>query len=176
MGRSLEFIRFTLLSDSLHFSCEKIPLLLHYDSETVVFDHASKWSVSLYASLPRPRRQMRWSLIICWTWMRMKTLHMGELRTTRKNSGSWYRSFTHRIWRRRRFAGIGISIPKHWPDGCASNEKKARFPFVKWNSEMASTPENKESVDLPNGIKVIVPIGSSQELNNLLREATKCLD
>jgi len=54
------------------------------------------------------------------------------------------------------------------------DENEVSFCEVEVGS--TSSPENKVRVDLPNGIKVIVPIGSSQELGNLLREAAGCLD
>lgn len=38
-----------------------------------------------------------------------------------------------------------------------------------------SAPENKVSVHLPNGIKVIVPVGSAKELADVFREAATCL-
>jgi len=38
-----------------------------------------------------------------------------------------------------------------------------------------SAPENKVRVHLPNGIEVTVPIGSSQELGDVFREAATCL-
>ena len=47
--------------------------------------------------------------------------------------------------------------------------------FCEVEVENTSSPGNKVRVDLPNGIKVIVPIGSSQELGDVFREAATCL-
>jgi transposase-like protein len=39
----------------------------------------------------------------------------------------------------------------------------------------SSASENKIRVCLPNGIEVVVPVGSPQELGNVFREAATCL-
>jgi transposase-like protein len=53
------------------------------------------------------------------------------------------------------------------------DEKEVSFCEVELGT--TSAPENKVRVHLPNGIEVIVPVGSPQELGNVFREAATCL-
>ena len=53
------------------------------------------------------------------------------------------------------------------------DEKEVSFCEVELGNPSAS--ENKIRVCLPNGIEVIVPAGSPQELGNVFREAATCL-
>ncbi len=53
------------------------------------------------------------------------------------------------------------------------DEKEVSFCEVELGNPSAS--ENIIRVQLPNGIEVIVPVGSPQELGNVFREAATCL-
>jgi transposase-like protein len=53
------------------------------------------------------------------------------------------------------------------------NEKEV--PFCEVELERASSPESNVKLYLPNGIEMIVPVGSSKELGDVFREAATCL-
>lgn len=53
------------------------------------------------------------------------------------------------------------------------DENEVSFCEVELGS--VSSPDNKVRIHLPNGIEVIVPVDSPQELGNVFREAATCL-